>query len=185
MEAWVLFIEFFKIGLFAVGGGLATLPFLNQLVEKYPWYTASDLANVIAVSESTPGPLGVNMATYTGFTGLGIPGGVIATTGIVLPSLIIILIIARILDQFNKNPYVKAAFVGLRASVVGLIAAAVLGIVQISLFHTGQTEILNMFNWKAIVVFLFLTIFRFRFEKVHPIVFIAIGAGLGIVLGGF
>ncbi len=185
MEAWVLFIEFFKIGLFSVGGGLATLPFLNQLVEKYPWFTAGDLANIIAVSESTPGPLGINMATYTGFTGLGMIGGIIATVGIILPSWGIILLIAQILDKFNQNRYVKAAFVGLRASVVGLISAAVLGIMQLSFIIPEQTQLLTMLNFKAILVFLVLTVLRFRFEKIHPIVFIAVGAITGILLGAF
>lgn len=185
MNLGLLFIEFFKIGLFSVGGGLATLPFLEKLVEKYDWFTSGDLANIIAVSESTPGPLGINMATYTGFTGAGILGGMIATTGIILPSLIIILIIARVLEKFNQNPYVKAAFVGLRASVVGLISAAVLSIMQISFLKEGQTALLQMINYKAIIVFAILTAFRFRFEKAHPIIFITCGALIGILMGGF
>ena len=185
MNLGLLFFEFFKIGLFAVGGGLATLPFLNKLVEKYDWFTAGDLANVIAVSESTPGPLGINMATYTGFNGAGVLGGMIASVGIVLPSYIIIILIAQILEKFNENRYVQTAFMGLRSSVVGLIAAAVLGIMKISFIHQGSTLFLDLFNWKALIAFTILTMVRFRFQKIHPIILIALGALLGIVTGGF
>lgn len=185
MNLGLLFWEFFKVGLFAVGGGLATLPFLNKLVEKYDWFTAGDLANIIAVSESTPGPLGINMATYTGFTGAGIPGGIIASLGIALPSYIIILLIARVLEKFNENRYVKAAFAGLRASVVGLIAAAVLSIMQLSFWCPDGASLLLMLNWKALAVFAILTGIRFRFQKIHPIVLIGLGALVGILSGGF
>lgn len=185
MNLGLLFFEFFKIGLFAVGGGLATLPFLNKLVDKYDWFTAGDLANVIAVSESTPGPLGINMATYTGFTGSGILGGVIASMGIVLPSFVVSILIARVLEKFNENRLVQTAFMGLRASVVGLIAAAVLGIMEISFLRQDSASILQMLNWKALIAFAVLIAIRFRFQKLHPIVLIGIGAFLGIVIGGF
>ncbi len=185
MNLGLLFFEFFKIGLFAVGGGLATLPFLNKLVEKYDWFTAGDLANVIAVSESTPGPLGINMATYTGFTGSGILGGIVTSVGIVIPSFIVIILIARVLEKFNENRYVQTAFMGLRASVVGLIAAAVLGIMEISFLHQGGSTLPQMLNWKALIVFVVLAVIRFRFQKLHPIALIVLGALLGIVTGGF
>ena len=99
-----LFCEFFKIGLFAVGGGLATLPFLYDLASKYPWFDATMLPNMIAISESTPGPIGVNMATYAGFSATGIIGGIIATLGLVTPSIMIIMIIASFLNKFKENP---------------------------------------------------------------------------------
>lgn len=99
-----LFLEFFKIGLFAVGGGLATIPFLHQLAEKYTWFTVETLVDMIAISESTPGAMGVNMATYTGFTTAGIPGSLVATLGLVLPSIVIIIIIAHFLKQFSDSP---------------------------------------------------------------------------------
>ncbi len=185
MNLGLLFFEFFKIGLFAVGGGLATLPFLNKLVEKYDWFTAGDLANVIAVSESTPGPLGINMATYTGFTGSGILGGIVTSLGIVIPSFIVILLIARVLAKFNENRLVQTAFMGLRASVVGLIAAAVLSIMEISFLRQGSSSLLQMLNWKALVVFVVLAVIRFRFQKLHPIALIGLGALLGILTGGF
>ena len=109
-----LFYEFFKTGLFAVGGGMATLPFLYDISTRTCWYTHEKLADMIAVSESTPGPIGVNMATYVGFETAGIPGAVIATLGLVTPSIMIILLIARALKAFRENPYVEAGFYGLQ-----------------------------------------------------------------------
>ena len=116
-----LFIEFFKIGLFAIGGGLATIPFLFQLTEKFSWFSVEDLTNMIAVSESTPGPLGVNMATYAGIKAAGSLGGVIATTGLVLPSLIIIILISKVLEKFKSNSLISSAFYGLRPAVAAMI----------------------------------------------------------------
>ena len=108
-----LFWEFFKTGLFAVGGGMATLPFLYDISARTGWFTTGQLADMIAVSESTPGPIGVNMATYVGFTAAGVPGAAVATLGLVTPSVIVILIVARVLAAFRQNKYVDAAFYGL------------------------------------------------------------------------
>ncbi len=105
-----LFYEFFKTGLFAVGGGLATLPFLYDMADRTGWFTRPQLADMLAVSESTPGPIGVNMATYVGFITCGIPGAIISTLGLVTPSVIVILIIAAFLKAFRHNRYVEAAF---------------------------------------------------------------------------
>ena len=105
-----LAFEFFKIGLFSIGGGMATLPFLMDLTTKYNWYTASDLANMVAISESTPGPVGINMATFAGYSVAGIPGALVATLALTAPALIIIVIIARFLENFSENPTVKAVF---------------------------------------------------------------------------
>ncbi len=185
MNLALLSWEFFQIGLFAVGGGLATLPFLDKLVDKYDWFTAADLANIVAVSESTPGPLGINMATYTGFTGSGFLGGIVASLSIVLPSWIMILLIAQILKKFNENRYVKAAFEGLRASVVGLIAAAVLGIMKLSFLVPEALGVWNQLNYKALILFAAFVLIRFRFQKIHPIAIIGAGAILGILCNGF
>ena len=119
-----LYWEFFKTGLFAVGGGMATLPFLKDIGETTGWYTYSDLMNMLAVSESTPGPIGINMATYVGFTVGGVPGAVIATIGEVAPSIIVILIVAAMLKKFRDSKYVQNAFYGLRPASTGLIGAA-------------------------------------------------------------
>lgn len=107
MLALQLFAEFFKTGLFAVGGGLATLPFLYQMAADTGWFTAQDIADLIAVSESTPGPLGVNMATYVGFKTLGVLGGVVSTLGLVAPSIIVIILISKVLDRFKESSIVQ------------------------------------------------------------------------------
>ena len=181
-----LFWEFFKTGLFAVGGGMATLPFLYSMSDATGWFTHAQLADMIAVSESTPGPIGVNMATYVGFTAAGIPGAVIATLGLITPSIIIILIIARVLAAFRQNKYVDAAFYGLRPCSVGLIAAAGLLVVKIALFDFDlfkQTGVLmDIFNGKAILlaaVLIVLTRYVKPLKKLHPVFFILGSAAIG------
>lgn len=181
-----LFWEFFKTGLFAVGGGMATLPFLYSMSDTTGWFSHAQLADMIAVSESTPGPIGVNMATYVGFTTAGVPGAVIATLGLITPSIIIILIIARVLAAFRQNKYVDAAFYGLRPCSVGLIAAAGLLVVKIALFDFDlyqQTGVLmNVFNGKAIIlaaVLIVLTRYVKPLKKLHPVFFILGSAAVG------
>ncbi len=185
----ILFFEFFKVGLFAVGGGMATLPFLYDMSARHPdWFTTAQLADMIAVSESTPGPIGVNMATYVGFHTAGIPGGLIATIGLVTPSVIIVLLIARVLKQFRENRYVDAAFYGLRPCSVGLIAAAGLLVVKIALLDfdafAASGAILDLLNVKALIlaaVLLVLTRAVKATKKLHPIVFILGSALAGVV----
>ena len=181
-----LFWEFFKTGLFAVGGGMATLPFLYSMSDATGWFSHAQLADMIAVSESTPGPIGVNMATYVGFSTAGIPGAVVATLGLITPSVIIILIIARVLAAFRQNKTVDAAFYGLRPCSVGLIAAAGLLVVKIALFDFDlyqQTGVLmNLFNWKAIIlaaVLIVLTRYVKPLKKLHPVFFILGSAAVG------
>lgn len=183
-----LFYEFFKAGLFAVGGGLATLPFLQDIADKTGWYTQAQLADMIAVSESTPGPIGVNMATYVGFTVGGVPGAVIATLGLITPSIIIILIIAAFLRAFRDNKYVEAAFYGLRPASTALIASAGMSVVMISLFYTQKYNesgnLLQLFNLKGFAlaaVILILTRFVKPTKKLHPIIFILASAAAGII----
>jgi chromate transporter len=182
-----LYYEFFKTGLFAVGGGLATLPFLRNIAAATGWFTQAQLADMVAVSESTPGPIGINMATYVGFTTAGVPGSVVATLGIITPSIIIIVIIAAFLKNFSDNRYVKAAFYGLRPASGGLIAAAGLSVAAIALLHTDTLESgfgLGFFNIKALilaVVLLALTRWIKPTKKLHPVVFIVFSAVIGIV----
>ena len=183
-----LFFEFFKTGLFAVGGGMATLPFMYDISTRTGWFTHEMLADMIAVSESTPGPIGVNMATYVGFVTAGIPGAVIATLGLVTPSVIIILLIARALRAFRENPYVDSGFYGLRPCSVGLIAAAGFLVIKIALFRTGlyaeTGKILDLFNFKAILLAAILfvcTRYVKKLKGLHPIVFILCSAVVGIV----
>ena len=191
-----LFWEFFKTGLFAVGGGMATIPFLYDLSDKTGWFTHNDLANMIAVGESTPGPIGVNMATYVGFVigmqDAGIPtailGAVAATLGLITPCVIIILIVAAILKSFRNNRYVNSAFYGLRPASTGLIAAAGFTVITSNLFFSdlwAQNNYLGAFNWKGIVlaaVLWALTNVVKQTKKWHPIAFIGIAALVGIVL---
>lgn len=183
-----LFYEFFKTGLFAVGGGMATLPFLYDMADSTGWFTYGQLADMIAVSESTPGPIGVNMATYVGFTAAGIPGAVIATLGLVAPSVIVILIIAKVLKAFRQNQYVDAAFYGLRPCSVGLIAAAGVLVLKLALFNVelyqASGKLLELFNFKAIIlaaVLFVCTRYVKKIKSLHPIFFIAASALVGIV----
>lgn len=183
-----LFWEFFKTGLFAVGGGLATLPFMYDISDKTGWFTHSMLADMVAVSESTPGPIGVNMATYVGFVTGGVPGAVIATVGLVTPSVIVILLIARVLKAFRENQYVDAGFYGLRPCSIGLIAAAGVLVVKLALFNTelyaSTGAIADLFNVKALIlaaVLLAATRCIKKLKGLHPIVFILTSAVIGIV----
>lgn len=183
-----LFWEFFKTGLFAVGGGLATLPFMYDISDKTGWFTHSMLADMVAVSESTPGPIGVNMATYVGFVTGGVPGAVIATVGLVTPSVIVILLIARVLRVFRENQYVDAGFYGLRPCSIGLIAAAGVLVVKLALFNTelyaSTGAIADLFNVKALIlaaVLLAATRCIKKLKGLHPIVFILASAVIGII----
>jgi chromate transporter len=192
-----LFFEFFKTGLFAVGGGMATIPFLYNMADATGWFTRMDVDNMIAVGESTPGPIGVNMATYVGYLTGGNAGGLpfallgalVATLGLITPSIIVILIIASFLKSFRDNRYVDSAFYGLRPASTGLIAAAGLSVVVSNLFFTGALEnglSLAVFNWKgwALAIVLWLLTNKVKqTKKLHPILFILASAVVGILLG--
>ena len=195
-----LYYEFFKTGLFAIGGGMATLPFLHDIGESTGWYTQSQLMNMLAVSESTPGPIGINMATYVGYTVGGIPGALIATIGEVTPSIIVILIVAMMLKKFRDSKYVNDAFYGLRPASTGLIGAACVSVILEVL--TGveavspESGIVNGFalpgglgtllNWKGLIlaaVLLVLTNWVKKVKNWHPIVFIGLSAAAGVAFG--
>lgn len=185
----LLFWEFFKTGLFTIGGGMATVPFLYEMSDKYPmWFSHDDLANMIAVGESTPGPIGVNMATYVGFvTGDGVLGSVlgavIATLGLITPSIIIILIIGLMLKSFKDNKLVNHAFYGLRPASAGLIAAAGLSVLLSNMF-IGEKIALAFFNWKGLILAVVLWILSNVIKKtknLHPIIFIGLSALAGMV----
>ena len=179
----ILFLEFFKIGLFAIGGGLVTLPFLMDLTEKYDWYTMEDLSNMIAVSESTPGPIGVNMATYAGYEATGIWGGIVATMGLVIPSIIIIIIVAKFLASFKENPIVKGVFIGIRPAVTGLITISVLEMFRMSLFVEKVQGEGAIFSTKTamLALALFIIMSWKKVQHLHPGVWIIIAAIIGIV----
>lgn len=188
-----LFYEFFKTGLFAVGGGMATIPFLNDMANRHPdWFTQADLSNMIAVGESTPGPIGVNMATYVGFiTGSdygtvgAILGAIVATLGLIAPSIIIILIIAAFLKKFRDSRLVNNAFYGLRPASTGLIAAAGIGVIYSTLITAcGTASQQFLFNWKGLILGAVIWAFSNLIKKtkgLHPIIFIAFSAVIGII----
>ena len=180
--------EFFKTGLFAVGGGMATVPFLSEIAERTGWFTQEKLADMIAVGESTPGPIGVNTATYVGYTVAGVPGGIVATLGLVLPSFLIILIIAAFLKAFRTNKYVERVFYGIRPASVAMIAAALVALLRICLVHTGafaaSGRVGDLLDWRGLALFAavwVLSAFVKPTKKLHPIVFIGASALVGIV----
>lgn len=179
-----LFYEFFKTGLFAVGGGLATLPFLYNMAETTGWFTADTIMDMIAISESTPGPIGVNMATYAGFTTAGLLGTLCATIGLVCPSVIVIICVYKVLEKFKGSTLVNNVFYGLRPAVAGLVGCAGLQAVYPSLIQlTGElnlSSLLSAIQWKGIILFAVLYFLIKKYKK-HPIVYIAASALVGIV----
>ena len=183
MIYWELFYTFFKIGLFTFGGGYAMLPLIQEEVIAHNWIPMEDLINFIAVSESTPGPFAINMATYVGTQMGGLLGGVCTTLGVVLPSFIIILIVAKIFEQFKKNKYVKGAMSGLKPAAVGLIASAVLSMALIVFIPNGfSVAIFSTYEfWISLVLFAVMSVLAFK--KVHPILIIVISAVIGIATG--
>ena len=180
-----LFWEFLKIGLFAVGGGMATLPFLTELAERTGWFSQDLITDMIAISESTPGPIGINMATYVGCNIAGLPGGILATLGELIPSMIIVVIISVYLERFRSSKVVGDAFYGLRPAVTGLIIAAGISVVKVAMFHFDLYQqtgaIMDLLDLKKIVLFAAAFI-GIRKLKWHPVAFIAISAVIGIVL---
>ena len=169
-----LFITFFKIGLFTFGGGYAMLPLIQEEVITHEWMELSNLVNFIAVSESTPGPFAINIATYVGSQMGGVFGSVCATLGVVLPSFIIILIVAKIFDKFKNNKYVKGCMSGLKPGAIGLIGSAVISMALTVFFHDGFS--VNIFTgvefYISLALFIIMTILAFK--KVHPIIIICI-----------
>lgn len=182
----LLFYAFFRTGLLAVGGGLATIPFLYDISDKYHWFTELELADMIAVAESTPGAIGVNAATFAGYRAAGIPGALTATLALVLPSYVIVLIIANFLTKFKENKLVATTFSVLRPMTVGLIAAASLNIIGAALVTSTSFELtagyfqqINPVSAALVAIFTFVII---KFKK-HPLIYIAAGAVVGIGLG--
>lgn len=182
-----LFWEFAKIGLFTVGGGMATFPFLLSLSEKTGWYTKGQLVDMVAISESTPGPIGINMATFTGYLTAGVPGAVIATIGMVFPTLILVLIVAKFLQTFRDNKYVLGAMYGLRPASAGLIASAGISVALMSLINTQALkahEWLKIVDLKSLILAAVLIILTNSIKKtknLHPVIYIAGSAVIGVI----
>lgn len=179
-----LFLEFFKIGLFAIGGGLATLPFLQDLTVKYDWITAKQLIDMIAISESTPGPIGINTATFVGFEAGGLLGGISATLGIVAPSIIVIIVIAHFFAKFSETKTVKSAFIGIRAAVAGLIGSVFVEIFLLTIFNINKfnitNKLLDLINLNNLILFGAMFYITHKYKK-HPIFYLAIAAVIGII----
>lgn len=176
-----LLLEFFKAGLFSVGGGLATLPFLFLMAEDYPWFSVEELTNMIAVSESTPGAIGINMATYAGLSAAGLIGGIIATLGLILPAFMILFTIIPILDKYRESKVVNGIFYALRPVSAGLIASSGLIILFMSLFHESVISF-NGFRIIPLILFIIFLLAQKYIKKISPIHLIIIGAVLGIII---
>ena len=180
----LLFFEFAKVGLFAVGGGLATIPFLQDMGTRTGWFTNADLTTMIAVSESTPGPMGVNMATYVGFETAGLPGAVLATLGLITPSIVVIIVIAGFLEKFRQSKTVDSVFRGLRPASTALIAAAGLSVALSVFVAVGGVETHTFtLRWPVVILsaIIFLCTQQMKLKKLHPVAFIAIAAVVGAV----
>ena len=180
-----LYYEFFKTGLFSIGGGMATIPFLQHMGEATGWFTNQDLTMMIAVSESTPGPLGVNMATYVGFETAGVVGALVATLGVITPGIIIILIIASFLEKFRNNRHVEAVFSGLRPASTALIVSAGLTVAA-SIFFMADNLSPDSFpgvRWPTVLLAAgaFGVMQWTPLKKLHPVAYIAFAAVVGII----
>ncbi len=181
-----LFIEFAKIGLFSIGGGMATIPFLQDLSRRTGWFTIRQLTDFIAISEATPGSLAINLATFAGYETAGVAGSILATLGIMFPALILITAMASLLHRFRENRYVERAFYGLRPCVLALIGSAFLGLVEVTMFKPdlGLSDLLSGINLKAVVIFLaVLALMNIRrLKEMHPVFFLGISAVAGIAV---
>ena len=175
----VMMFEFFKTGLFAMGGGLATLPFLYEISARHPdWFTPSQLADLLAVSESTPGPIGINMSSYVGFLTNGLLGSILATLAIVTPSVIVIIIISKFMEKYKNSKTLEAAMEGLRPAVAGLITSVCLNVFSISAIKDGHLQPIQ-----TVMFVLVLAATQIKaLKKIHPIFYIIIGAVFGLVL---
>ena len=178
-----LFYEFFKTGLFAFGGGLATLPFLYDISARTGWFTTADISDMIAVSESTPGPMGINMSTYVGYHVAGVPGALVATLSLTLPSFLVILIVARMLERFRSNRTVQHVLYGIRPASVAMIMYAGLLVARLAFFDQeklAQGAYLAALSPKAVIL-AGVVLFTFLKFKKHPIYYILAAAAAGMI----
>ncbi len=179
-----LFFRFAKAGLFAVGGGMATLPFLYQISDATSWFTHTDIANMIAISESTPGALGINMATYAGYLTAGVAGGIAATLGLITPSILIILVVARMLARFKSSPLVDRCFYGLRPASIALVAAAGISVAKLTLVDLSalaQGDLAGGILWKSLLLAAAVFLAQRRWKNLHPVLFLVLGAAAGVI----
>ncbi|MDR0966928.1 MAG: chromate transporter [Myxococcales bacterium] len=187
----LLCVEFSKTGLFAVGGGMATLPFLYDMAARQPWFTPARLTDMIALAQAVPGPIGVNMAAFAGFAAAGIPGGIVATLALVAPTIVVITLIARFMGRFAENQNVAFAFYGLRPAVLGLIAAATFEVFKLTIVRLDRLDriarfqelrdVLRIVEWIPLALFAAILAVLLK-TKCHPALMIVAGAGAGILL---
>lgn len=181
------FWEYFQTGLFAIGGGLATIPFLEDMSQRHPdWFTLEELRNFVAISESTPGPIGVNIATYAGYKIAGPIGSVVCVFALVLPAFLITLVVAKALQKFKDSEIVNSAFYGIRPATTALILWATISTFLEVLIDTGAIKSIESFFTKAInvenlILFAVVLAASLIFKKMHPIVFIGAGAAAGVI----
>lgn len=198
MTLFSLFCTFFYIGLFTIGGGLVAITLMQQTIVDAGIISQDTFYNMIAISESTPGPLGVNMATYIGYNLFGVSGAIITTLGEVLPSIICIIIIAKFLSAFHEKPAVKTVLTVLRPSSTGIILVAGVNVFLTALVNVPERfadiEFLKLFNWTNVLAYLVFVALLFGTEKlkvtdrktgkekslkIHPIVVVLLGAVFG------
>lgn len=189
MTYLLLFVEFFKVGLFAIGGGYSTLPFLQAMMKQYPaWFGSLQLADIAAIAEATPGPVGVNAATFAGYSAAGIPGALLATFALVLPSFVLVSLVTRALEKYRQNQLVCELFSALRPAVTGLIAAAAWSVIQaVLLAGTLSGGFFHLFNWRNVVLFAVLLglLFVPKLKRIHPVFFFLAGGIAGALTGLF
>jgi len=178
-----LFISFFTIGITSIGGGLSTIPLLTDIMIKNNWMTNGEIIDMIAISQMTPGPIGINMATFAGIKTAGVLGGLFATLGIITPSIIIIVIIAHLYNKFKNSKYVKGVMTTIRPVVTGMIVAVCINIALITLFNIGlfkdTLRFFDLFNFSSIMIALGVFIAGYKF-KTHPVILILLSALIGI-----
>lgn len=177
----IIFIEFCKIGLFAIGGGLATLPFLFHLGIVYHWFYTNDLAKLLAIANIVPGPVGINLASLIGFSANGFIGSLMAILGIMTPSLVFVFVISKLLKEFEGNKFVKSIFYMLKPTSCAMIMAICIRLLKNILFLHNQLFDVNQFNWLALLLFIILLIHSFKINR-SPIFYFGVSALAGILL---
>jgi chromate transporter len=183
-----IFATFFRIGFFAIGGGLATLPFLFELADRSDWLTREAVGNMLAVAQSLPGAIGVNLAAYTGFryastAGIssGVPGAYLAALGLIAPSIIIIIIVAGMFQAFKESTIIKRLFSGFRPAAAGLLSAAGLGAIALSLYNAEAPVWYELLRWRETLLFIAIFVLVHKLKK-HPVLYIFVAGAAGIAL---
>ena len=189
MSLLFIYLEFFKIGIFAVGGGLATLPFLFQMagdrftfIQQSGWLNREMVGNFLAIAQCSPGAIGVNIAAQTGFQYGGVAGGFLAAFGLISPAIVVVAIVSRVLQSFRESKITIAVFAGLRPAAMGILCAAGLGAWKLALYNSGGEVWYELIRWRECIILAAIFVLIFKF-KAHPVIYVALGAIAGIALG--